>query len=143
MNSMNVGIEEARKRLGDLITAAQQGTDVTITRNGKPAARITRIQEDAMATYTVEIQAGNDDGTIWQAMHPAENINDNGSAEQVALDVFGNQNLLDDSDGPWRIAVWNGSDADTGLKPAYTLDDQQVRDQQQDAVERWEDARGY
>lgn len=33
-----LGIEEARGRLGDLITAAQQGASITITRNGKPAA---------------------------------------------------------------------------------------------------------
>src|SRR5689334_17744449 len=35
-----VGIEDARKRLGDHVTAAQQGTDVTITRNNRPAAVI-------------------------------------------------------------------------------------------------------
>lgn len=41
MSSKEVGIEEARKRLGDLVTAAQQGTDIILTRNGKPAARLT------------------------------------------------------------------------------------------------------
>lgn len=136
MSSKNIGIEEARKTLGDLVTSVQQGANIILTRNGKPAARIVPV-----TAYTVEIQAGNEDGTIWQAMHPAETVTDNGSAEQVALDVYSNQNLLDG--GPWRIAVWNGADADTGLDPAYTLDDQQVRDQSQDAVERWEDARDY
>jgi prevent-host-death family protein len=50
MTSQNVGIEDARKRLGDLVTAVQQGADVILTRNGKPAARIVRFQEDAMIT---------------------------------------------------------------------------------------------
>lgn len=50
MTSVNVGIEDARKRLGDLITATQQGIDVTITRNGKPAARLVYIPEETMMT---------------------------------------------------------------------------------------------
>lgn len=53
MTSKNIGIEEARKQLGDLITAVQQGSgDIIITRNGKPAARLTRHQESTMVTAT-------------------------------------------------------------------------------------------
>lgn len=48
MSSAYVGIEEARKRLGDLVTAAQQGADVVLTRNGKPAARLVAIKEPVM-----------------------------------------------------------------------------------------------
>lgn len=44
--SGEIGIEEARKILGDLVTAAQQGYDTILTRNHSPVARITRIQED-------------------------------------------------------------------------------------------------
>jgi prevent-host-death family protein len=55
MSSENIGIEKARKRLGDLVTAVQQGADVVLTRNGKPAARLTRYQEDIMTTYTAAI----------------------------------------------------------------------------------------
>jgi prevent-host-death family protein len=43
---MDIGIEEARKQLGPLVTAVQQGTDVVLTRNGRPVARIIRYQED-------------------------------------------------------------------------------------------------
>lgn len=57
MSSENIGIEEARKRLGDLVTAAQQGADIIITRNGKPAARIVRYEETAM-TSDVTTQYG-------------------------------------------------------------------------------------
>ena len=50
MSSQNIGIEEARGKLGDLVTAVQQGADIILTRNGKPAARIIRYQEDTMTT---------------------------------------------------------------------------------------------
>jgi prevent-host-death family protein len=50
MSSENIGIEDARKRLGDLVTAAQQGTDIVLTRNGRPVARITRYQEVPVIT---------------------------------------------------------------------------------------------
>lgn len=45
MSSEYVGIEDARGRLGDLVTAAQQGVDTILTRNRRPVARITRYQE--------------------------------------------------------------------------------------------------
>lgn len=95
-----------------------------------------------MAAYTVEIQAGNEEGTIWQAMRRAEEASCTGTAEDVALETLSNQNVLElDDNSPWRIAVWNGHDADTGREPDYMLDDQQWRDANADAVERWEDAR--
>lgn len=50
MSSKEVGIEEARKRLGDLVTAAQQGGDIILTRNGKPAARLVRMEETVTVT---------------------------------------------------------------------------------------------
>lgn len=47
MAARHIGIEDARKTLGDLVTAVQQGADVVLTRNGKPAARIVRYEEIA------------------------------------------------------------------------------------------------
>jgi prevent-host-death family protein len=45
MSSDNVGIEQARKTLGDLVTQVQQtGTAITLTRNGKPAVRIAPLE---------------------------------------------------------------------------------------------------
>ncbi len=58
MSRKDVSIEEARATLGDLITAAQQGADIVITRHRKPAARLIAYQEDAMTTD--------------QAAHPAK-----------------------------------------------------------------------
>lgn len=43
------GIEEARKTLGDLVTAAQYGNPTIITRNGKPAAALVSISDIADA----------------------------------------------------------------------------------------------
>lgn len=48
MTSEQIGINEARPILGDLITRVQQGADVVLTRNGNPAARLIRYQEEAM-----------------------------------------------------------------------------------------------
>lgn len=50
MSRKEVGIEEARKRLGDLVTAARQGTDIVLTRNGKPAARLIAYVEEPVIT---------------------------------------------------------------------------------------------
>lgn len=55
MSSQYIGIEDARKVLGDLVTAAQQGADIILTRNRRPVARLTRYQEDTvtmLATVT-------------------------------------------------------------------------------------------
>jgi prevent-host-death family protein len=56
--SEHIGIEDARKSLGDLIAQAQVGDDIVLTRHGKPAARIVAIKEapapsvwEALATY--------------------------------------------------------------------------------------------
>ena len=53
MTSEYIGIEEARKTLGDLVTAVQQGADIVLTRNGKPAARIVVYKEPALTKITV------------------------------------------------------------------------------------------
>lgn len=171
MTSKEVGIEEARKRLGDLVTAAQQGADIILTRNGKPAARLTRYEEPTMTaygiltdyttgediraatadeharslaagetgafdldgravfvaggpeepTYTVQIQASNEAGTTWQALAPAETVTDPiaDSIEQLAQDVAVNQTIADGDN--WRVCVWRGADADTGVEPDYIL----------------------
>lgn len=60
MSSKEVGIEQARKTLGDLVTAAQQGADIVLTRNGKPAARIVAIKEPAMDLTVALVNAGID-----------------------------------------------------------------------------------
>ncbi|GAA0739265.1 type II toxin-antitoxin system prevent-host-death family antitoxin [Dactylosporangium roseum] len=67
MNSGNsYGINEARPILGDLVTAAQQGTDIILTRNGRPVARLTAYtSEDAMTeTRDRLIAAGVDPSLI-------------------------------------------------------------------------------
>lgn len=43
MTHRTVGIEQARKVLGELIDAAQHGQLITITRHGRPVATLTAI----------------------------------------------------------------------------------------------------
>lgn len=69
-----------------------------------------------MPTFTVEIQASNDDFTIWQALHPAENVDSDGTPADVAADVARNQNVAEGHN--WRVRVWDGADADTTTEPA-------------------------
>jgi prevent-host-death family protein len=52
------GIEEARGRLGDLITAAQQGADIVLTRNGRPAARIIPFTEPSIDDDDFDLTVG-------------------------------------------------------------------------------------
>lgn len=58
MNRKNIGIEDARKSLGGLVTAAQQGTDIILTRNGKPAARIIRYIEETFTVADLAMSVG-------------------------------------------------------------------------------------
>ncbi|GIF08644.1 type II toxin-antitoxin system Phd/YefM family antitoxin [Actinoplanes siamensis] len=60
MNRKYIGIKEARPLLGDLVTAVQQGADIVLTRNGKPAARLVRYQEAPMPTVDTLKAAAHD-----------------------------------------------------------------------------------
>lgn len=117
MTRKYIGIEEARGKLGDLVTAAQQGAEIILTRNRKPVAQITRYQEDTVSTYTVQVEASNADRSIWQALAPAENVTAlNGeTARDIAEMVASNQNIADGDN--WRVRVWDGADADTSSTP--------------------------
>jgi hypothetical protein len=77
-----------------------------------------------MTTFTVEIQARNADGTIWQAMEPAETIDTSGwgtdwTAEEVARTTVDHQTI---AEKPYRVAVWAGTNADTSTEPSFILD---------------------
>jgi len=76
-------------------------------------------------TYTVKIEASNEDGTIWQALEPAENIETTQwgptwTAEDVARATADNQTVAEGD--RWRVLVWEGADADEDSEPAYVLD---------------------
>lgn len=62
-----------------------------------------------MATYMVQIEASNAEGTIWQALLPAEAVEYDGTAPAVAEMTAANQNVAD-GDG-WRVRVWEGAEA--------------------------------
>ncbi len=76
-----------------------------------------------MTEYTVEIQASNGDDIVWQALMLAENVETgawgpNWSAEDVARWTADNQTITEDALNGWRVCVWLGADADTGMEPA-------------------------
>lgn len=79
--------------------------------------------------FTIEIQASNADGTIWQALEPAEDVDGTPwgytSAAHIAQMVASHQNLAE-GEG-WRVCVWNGADADTGIDPAYIWNPDETR----------------
>lgn len=122
-------------RLGELLARV----DLAAARQGKTrAAFIRTLIEDALnaMAYTVEIQAGEG---VWQALAPAGAI-DAQDAEEAARLTADNQNLVDPYDsGPWRIAVWAGTD--TSGDPAYVLDGQTWLDGQADIADRADAAR--
>lgn len=67
-----------------------------------------------MSEYTVVVEAGNADGTIWQSLAPAETATGE-TAEAVSEWAATNQTLADG--GHWRVRVWDGPDADTASEP--------------------------
>jgi hypothetical protein len=78
-----------------------------------------------MTTYTIEIQAG-DDNRGWQAMEPAETVETGTddwpgqwTAAEVAQAIADNQDV---AEAPYRVAVWAEVDADTGTEPTFVLD---------------------
>jgi hypothetical protein len=73
--------------------------------------------------FTVSIQASNADGSVWHALHPAENVDTRtwglleASADDVAEEVARQQEAAVGDN--WRVCVWVGADADTSTEPAY------------------------
>lgn len=50
------GIKEARQALGTLVARVQQGAEITLTRNGRPVARIVKFEEPTMTVTAVKSQ---------------------------------------------------------------------------------------
>jgi hypothetical protein len=69
--------------------------------------------------FTVKLEAGNDDGTVWQSLHPSENV-DAKDARDAGEWLSGNQNIV--RGGRWRVCVWPGRNADTGVEPVYVIE---------------------
>jgi hypothetical protein len=69
-----------------------------------------------MTSYTVLIEASDEDQTSWQALAPAENVQEDGSACEVAEMTALDQNIAVGS--WWRVRIWEGANADTGTEPA-------------------------
>jgi hypothetical protein len=90
-----------------------------------------------MPTYTVQIEASNADATVWQAISLSEDVQDLGTAQDVAEAVATEQNVAYDN---WRVLVWEGAGADTSSVPAYTFDYAEFRDAALDNIDGHEQA---
>lgn len=90
-----------------------------------------------MPAYTVQIEASNADATVWQAISLSEDVQDTGTAQDVAEAVGNNQDVAYDN---WRVLVWEGAGADTSSVPAYTFDYAQFRDAALDRLDTHEQA---
>ena len=49
-NMREVGIFEAKNKIGELLKAVEQGETIMITRRGKPIARLVRLEKDVDRT---------------------------------------------------------------------------------------------
>jgi hypothetical protein len=72
------------------------------------------MEGNSMSEYTVLVEAGNADGTDWQALAPPQTTAGD-SAVEVARWTATNQDV---AEGSWRVRVWDGANADTGARPA-------------------------
>ena len=74
--------------------------------------------------FTVQVEASNPDGTVWQAVNQAETIDPSAwggdwSAQEVAETTAANQTVAEGTN--WRVQVWAGADADTSTDPDATF----------------------
>lgn len=117
-----IGIEQARKSLGDIANRADIGGTITyLTRNGRRVAAVVPLErivqtvaEAAENAYVVVIEAAGTDPAIWQAIEAAQVVHGyprHGSADDIAAWVFQNQTVAT-GPGAARIRVWKGDDTD-------------------------------
>jgi hypothetical protein len=69
-----------------------------------------------MNEYTVIVEAADDASDGWLPLAPAENVENEGSAEEVARYTADNHTM--GGAGSWRARVWEGFDADVSTPEA-------------------------
>ena len=63
-----------------------------------------------MNQYTVLIEEHDDSEDAWLPLAPAENVENEGTAEELARWTADNDTMA--AAGGWRVRVWDGPDAD-------------------------------
>jgi prevent-host-death family protein len=106
MSSKHIGIEAARGRLGDLVTAAQQGADIIITRNNRPAARLVAYhQEDAVNRYYLYGMLHREgDWRATAAYEPVDTTED--QLLKIARDFADSHLASNLARAPWRVDIF-------------------------------------
>lgn len=69
-----------------------------------------------MFTITIEVS---DDGRIWQAMAPPENIEADDAGDAARWVATNETEVTGETN--WRVFVWEGADADTSNPDTATL----------------------
>lgn len=120
-----IGIEDARKILGELVDEAASGADVLLTRHRRPVARLTRAVEPH--TFTVEIEVEGSDGR-WRTVL-TEQIDTShedwdvyagpDAAQEIAEACYGNENYVPDGETA-QVVVYAGTD--TSAPPLAVYD---------------------
>lgn len=80
------------------------------------------LKESTVTTYTVQVEASNADGTIWQAVAPSETVNltaPGWTPQKVAEMAARDQTEADGHN--WRVRVWTGGNADTSSASAAEI----------------------
>lgn len=74
-----------------------------------------------MTDYTVQVEASDAEGAVWQAVHPAEHVT--GKPGESAMEVarWVGTNQLAAVGANWRVRVWPGVQADTSTDPAAVV----------------------
>ncbi|ROO51094.1 prevent-host-death family protein [Micromonospora sp. Llam0] len=130
MSSKQIGIEDARKRLGDLIDAAQQGETVILTRHGKPAARLTAYHQETTVPATPAQMDLNQAAA--RAIAIARENRDMSAAEfDYEIKIYG----IGGPHGPIGQAVYTVAN---GHLPPVEPGDQTIDQREANWVELWE-----
>jgi hypothetical protein len=73
-----------------------------------------------MNEYTVVVEAADETGDGWQPLAPAENVTNDGTADEVARWTADNHTM--GGAGNWRVRVWDGADADQSTPEAASCE---------------------
>jgi len=105
-----------KEDLGELARLAKLGATTTSELIRSAIRRYLDVVNPVEILQTVEIQASDAAGRIWQALTPADNVHA-ATPRDAALDVAYGQNIADGSG--WRVCAWYGPNADIGARPDY------------------------
>jgi hypothetical protein len=79
-------------------------------RSARQTGSAHRAEGTYVNEYTVIIEERDETGEAWLPLAPAENVTNEGTAEEVARWTADNDTMA--AAGTWRVRVWESADAD-------------------------------